>query len=690
MEGQPTLTVLSATQCSNDSDLVTLNEWTEDAPSIVIGFPGRKPTDPRNLSCYNGSNLSKWLSAEENTFAKWVAKPGKTLDESGRDGGPSNDPKERYWKLYTGEYVRVDLYVKAKIDSGRPYIFDAEVIGAERLGNLQGHFGESMLHGQAPGVTIYKLTNPRPARIMSNPEIDQLYNYSFDDIIQKVSFETVEKYPNAVINALRRTYLHFMYLKNAEKIVQNLKGNMDEKRLPNIFIANHNLVLTDKVESYNIAREELTFLPAIEDDETITFNIIGYLDGTWQALIARGKESKNPKFETVRLQEQNMVQFYNYLLKSWSVSYPKVLDITFPKIELDSLLESDDYMYGVVPDARVGTKYFRKEDIKYIFGVPATKIASEYFDEHGKDILDRLLQLYGRKPLEDKPPKAKKSKQASPAKVAKSPIRHRALPEYSINEMRAAYGMHYADVLLRLFPRSSSEYYQSYLAELLRLIEATPPPPLFASKLFTELNVVRASLVPQANYVREVELLETIRSILRDDDIRDEDQNDEDESDRSPAKSVAKVPHAFKAKAAKKVVKAAKSSSSNAQERRLSDALVDHNIDVVQIAINDVGRVRGFRMILNAVLNDLVAIRRGPSLLDANRREFYIDLRDIVNSSDHGGDEEAMELVHSIIENIVAILNTRSSSAKKVAKASAPLRRQSSSDSDSDSDSDDE
>ena len=58
------------TECADDVDLVSQTEWVEEAPTVFIAFPSRNPTDPRRIACYNGSNLGRWISDQENTFAQ--------------------------------------------------------------------------------------------------------------------------------------------------------------------------------------------------------------------------------------------------------------------------------------------------------------------------------------------------------------------------------------------------------------------------------------------------------------------------------------------------------------------------------------------------------------------------------------------------------------------------------------------
>jgi len=51
-------------------------------------------------------------------------------------------------------------------------IADAEYLGLERIGNMEGDFGISKLHGQAPGVPIYKvikITKVKPATPKKSP-----------------------------------------------------------------------------------------------------------------------------------------------------------------------------------------------------------------------------------------------------------------------------------------------------------------------------------------------------------------------------------------------------------------------------------------------------------------------------------------------------------------------------------------
>ena len=412
----------SVTECTADSDLITLTDWTEEAPTVLISFPGRRSIDPRNVVCYDGRKLGEWLTDEENVFAKWLPNNvTKPMEDNGHGGHPSENAEDLYWKLYTGEYIKVDGLVLNKVDSEDSYIFDAEIVGEMRLGNRQGSFGVSMLHGQAPGVTVYRLKNPRKVDIKANAEIDGLYGYTFDQLFANVPFKTIEKYPAAVLNAARRIYLNEMYLRHAGQIVDYVEGALKSECIPAAIFSNHNVEKSGL--EYRTIREQIGVLPGIgENIAQANFTLSGFLDGTWVIQVAyRDERDPEPQFKTRHVKRDEVISFFAYLLQHWVFTYPDIVNPVYPPgITLASTLDLDADLYKAEAPHLSSVKYFTKSSIPSIFGVLPSKNANNFFEEHGKEILDRMLQLYSRKPLQEQPvPGApKKAKKKDDDKVS--------------------------------------------------------------------------------------------------------------------------------------------------------------------------------------------------------------------------------------------------------------------------------
>lgn len=147
-------------RCTSDVDTITQVAWNDEHPTLFINL--KRKLKSGLFNCYNSLTLSEWLRDPENVFAKWVAQPGKRMEENGLLGRP--DLNHLYVRLYTPNqtvFLEYDQTVKDIADGTLDYmIFDAEYVGQIRIGNRQGHITVSGLHGQAPGEFIYRLVTP--------------------------------------------------------------------------------------------------------------------------------------------------------------------------------------------------------------------------------------------------------------------------------------------------------------------------------------------------------------------------------------------------------------------------------------------------------------------------------------------------------------------------------------------------
>lgn len=144
-------------RCSSDVDLISLEPWSESPPDVFIRFfpqEGKKSY----TNCYKSESLQQWINDSSNQFALWIAKDMNVgIDSMGHGGKPSLN--ELYVKLYTGEFISIDVELELLIHGLKYVTFDAISQGVKRLGNTAGSFGVSKLHGQLPGYLTYELTN---------------------------------------------------------------------------------------------------------------------------------------------------------------------------------------------------------------------------------------------------------------------------------------------------------------------------------------------------------------------------------------------------------------------------------------------------------------------------------------------------------------------------------------------------
>ena len=344
------------------------------------------------------------------------------MDDNGHGGGPSPNPRERYWKLYTGEFVLVDVSVKEKILSGQPWMIDANPLGVERIGNLQGHFGVSMLHGQAPGVTIYELVNPRQVQVVSNPDIDHLRELTtYEDVLRKVPLEVAAKYPLLVLNVVREKYLPIINHQRAERMVGMANKIMDDTTMP---ILPFWFVLFDPRQF----SELMQILFSIDNRREYIDNPLIHLipratavpcclviDSNYRkTLNCCGDIPDEPDGAKKRLCVLNVggnvaIAIFEFLFNTNNKPFIR-------KMIGEERLDAIDVSFD---------EYFEEKDIERMLGTFSSPELTQLYDDHAAEILDRLLQLYARKPLEVRPvpsaPKKKKMDAVKEGNRKKSP-----------------------------------------------------------------------------------------------------------------------------------------------------------------------------------------------------------------------------------------------------------------------------
>lgn len=153
--------VESAKVCSNDADLISLEDWSEtNEPDLKIKY--MSITNPfeeiDRIVCYDSQELKRWVDYPTNTFAAWIPNRKQIFQKPNDEGygkpgsggfGPSRSQK--YIKLPDGNFVQ--FYNPDDIESQSELV--AFPYAKKRVGNIRGTYGVSELHGQAPDKTIY-------------------------------------------------------------------------------------------------------------------------------------------------------------------------------------------------------------------------------------------------------------------------------------------------------------------------------------------------------------------------------------------------------------------------------------------------------------------------------------------------------------------------------------------------------
>nr|QBK87128.1 MAG: regulator of chromosome condensation protein [Marseillevirus LCMAC201] len=150
-----------AKECSNEKDFITQEDWDADnLPQVKIKLLNKDDpiNGPSYTLCFMRDTLKVWLDDPKHKLAVWLPnKRGGDMDDNGHGlpgsegAGPSANTI--YIQLPNGiTYVeRAELLLDPNYNDfiGVPIATDV------RLGNRAGTFGQSELHGQAPGKVIY-------------------------------------------------------------------------------------------------------------------------------------------------------------------------------------------------------------------------------------------------------------------------------------------------------------------------------------------------------------------------------------------------------------------------------------------------------------------------------------------------------------------------------------------------------
>lgn len=147
--------------CENKQDYTTYDDLNPNKTIVIYYNPA---SVQRNQAiCYDIDALHEFYKHEENIVARWIKNPNSSwaeMDNVGHAGIP--DLKELFYKLPPyNTYIDESSFEKL-IKSKNRYYKLIEVEKNVRIGNTNGDFGVGRLHGQLPGVTIYKLYSIKP------------------------------------------------------------------------------------------------------------------------------------------------------------------------------------------------------------------------------------------------------------------------------------------------------------------------------------------------------------------------------------------------------------------------------------------------------------------------------------------------------------------------------------------------
>lgn len=184
-----------AKSCMNDKDYITQECWSEsNMPDIKIKFldPGDYNKKAAVL-CLKKADITRALDDDNSIFGRWYPNnirypKGQDMDADGYGGRPSQ--VEQYFRIF--DYFLAnpinELYnIEAGTFIGYPLYANA------RMGNIEGTFGMSQLHGQEPGHTIYYIVNAknsdtkrREALLSGILRINSLKSIRYSDIFNSV------------------------------------------------------------------------------------------------------------------------------------------------------------------------------------------------------------------------------------------------------------------------------------------------------------------------------------------------------------------------------------------------------------------------------------------------------------------------------------------------------------------------
>lgn len=143
--------------CKENIDFISQEKW-EDVDGTIIQIQWNSDISP---DCYTIEDIKQFMKNDRIYAIEWVKNPNTSDDISieeqnmGRGYYP-NPNGSKFIKLWPLDYyVTLKSLKKLLLSSERT--FKAKSLGKKRLGNLNGTFGVSELHGQIPFPEVFEL-----------------------------------------------------------------------------------------------------------------------------------------------------------------------------------------------------------------------------------------------------------------------------------------------------------------------------------------------------------------------------------------------------------------------------------------------------------------------------------------------------------------------------------------------------
>jgi hypothetical protein len=401
-------------KCSENADTISAVSWIEEAPTFIINFLNEDPSKPGRLDCFNRENLLQYFKDKKNHFAKWVQNvPTKPMNDIGYNGKP--DPKQGlYFKIYPhNTYLLIDKTLKDHINKDG-YICDAKIIEKNvRIGNLDGEFGVGQLHGQLPGVTVYQLVSCKKIEIEEPKEVTELRKMKDPkEIVSKLTDEIIEKYGRQVLKIISERYEDETNKSIAARFITFATDNTEVDPFTT-FTYEFPTSLFNPLLEYGAQRSNDLYnfqskyiLPAYENHNDIAgAKIVCMLlnDGkTWNFLVNLHPEQSNTIKITLKDCREEMIKdWFEACLhfRKYSEEYTRATELGGDILEI-----------GVIDGAintKVVARYLTLPEVKDILYIRREEKNKEtqlkYIEDNTTTILDRLRQLYGFKPVVEKP-----------------------------------------------------------------------------------------------------------------------------------------------------------------------------------------------------------------------------------------------------------------------------------------------
>ena len=147
--------------CQNTTNFIGDKFDSESNPVNIRLFVYNSDQSLSSILCYNARDLKQWYEDGSNYFANWIPNsPTRPISNEGYGGHPGKylflklPPYNLYLTSYTKILDHMNLF---ESDNELQEFVVLPIQMEQRIGNREGVFGISQIHGQAPGYTIYRV-----------------------------------------------------------------------------------------------------------------------------------------------------------------------------------------------------------------------------------------------------------------------------------------------------------------------------------------------------------------------------------------------------------------------------------------------------------------------------------------------------------------------------------------------------